>query len=102
MIENRPYQQEALDAIVAAELRGIRRPLLALPTGTGKTVVFAQLIRQRPGRALVLVHRDELVWQAVDKLQIIAPDLPVGIVKAARDEVHAPCLVASVQTLSRE
>jgi superfamily II DNA or RNA helicase len=102
MIENRPYQQEGLDAIVAAELRGIRRPLLALPTGTGKTVVFAHLIKQRPGRSIILVHRDELVWQAVDKLQIIAPDLPVGIVKAARDEVRMPCLVASVQTVSRE
>jgi ATP-dependent helicase IRC3 len=102
MIEIRPYQQEALDAIVAAELRGIRRPLLALPTGTGKTVVFAHLIQQRPGRALVLVHRDELVWQAVDKLQVVAPDVPVGIVKAARDEVQMACLVASVQTVSRE
>ena len=98
----RPYQQEALDAIVAAEGRGIRRPFLALPTGTGKTVVFAHLIQQRGGRALVLVHRDELIWQAAEKLQIIAPDVELGIVKAARDEVDAPCVLASVQTISRE
>ena len=98
----RPYQQEAIDAIVAAEVRGIRRPLLALPTGTGKTVVFAHLIQQRGGRSLVLVHRDELIWQAAEKLQIIAPDVELGIVKAARDEVDAPCVLASVQTISRE
>jgi ATP-dependent helicase IRC3 len=98
----RPYQEEALDAIVAAEARGIRRPLLALPTGTGKTVVFAHLIRQRGGRSLVLVHRDELIWQAAEKLQVIAPEVELGIVKAARDEVDAPCVLASVQTLSRE
>jgi ATP-dependent helicase IRC3 len=98
----RPYQQEALDAIVAAEVRGIRRPFLALPTGTGKTVVFAHLIQQRGGRSLVLVHRDELIWQAAEKLQVIAPELDLGIVKAARDEVDAPCVLASVQTLSRE
>jgi ATP-dependent helicase IRC3 len=98
----RPYQQDALHAIVAAEARGIRRPLLVLPTGTGKTVVFAHLIKQRRGRALVLVHRDELVWQAVDKLQVVVPELAIGIVKATRDEVAARCLVASVQTLSRE
>ena len=98
----RPYQQEALDAIVAAEGRGIRRPLLALPTGTGKTVVFAHLIQQRGGRSLVLVHRDELIWQAAEKLEIIAPDLELGIVKAAKDEVGAACVLASVQTLSRE
>jgi superfamily II DNA or RNA helicase len=102
MFDVRPYQQEALDAIVAAEQRGIQRPLLALPTGTGKTVVFAHLIQQRGGRSLVLVHRDELIWQAAEKLQIIAPDLALGIVKAARDEVGASCVLASVQTLSRE
>jgi ATP-dependent helicase IRC3 len=102
MLALRPYQQEAIDAIIAAEGRGIRRPLLALPTGTGKTVVFAHLIQQRRGRSLVLVHRDELIWQAAEKLQIIAPDLDLGIVKAAKDEVGASCVLASVQTLSRE
>jgi superfamily II DNA or RNA helicase len=33
----REYQQEAITAITAAWLRGIRRPLMALPTGSGKT-----------------------------------------------------------------
>jgi ATP-dependent helicase IRC3 len=102
VLEIRPYQQEALDAIVAAEARGVCRPLVALPTGTGKTVIFAHVIAGRPGRALILVHRDELVRQAVDKLSMVAPDLIAGIVKAARDDVTAPCIVASVQTVSHE
>jgi superfamily II DNA or RNA helicase len=34
----RNYQQEAITAITAAWLRGIRRPLIALPTGSGKTI----------------------------------------------------------------
>ena len=60
----RPYQLEALDAIAEAEARGVRSQLVALPTGTGKTIVFSELIRRRPGRALVLAHRDELISQA--------------------------------------
>jgi ATP-dependent helicase IRC3 len=98
----RPYQTEAIEAILKAETQGIRRPLLALPTGTGKTIIFTHLISQRDGRSLVLVHRDELIQQAAEKLSLIAPGLEVGIVKAAKDEVDAPCVLASVQTLSRE
>jgi superfamily II DNA or RNA helicase len=54
MVTLRPYQAEAIEAILAAERRGIRRPLLALPTGCGTPVIFAPLTRQRGGRALVV------------------------------------------------
>ena len=98
----RPYQLDAITAIEDADQRGQRRPLVVLPTGTGKTVVFSELIRRRPGRALVLVHRQELLDQTREKLACIAPDLAVGIVKAAQDEHDAAVVLASVQTLSRE
>jgi superfamily II DNA or RNA helicase len=97
----RPYQYEAVAALLAATARGIRRPLLVLPTGTGKTIVFALLVQRRRGRSLILAHRDELIQQAVDKLRLVDPTLPLGVVQAARDEHTAPTVVASVQTLSR-
>ena len=77
--ELRPYQREAVDAVQGA---GVQRPLISLPTGTGKTVIFAHLISERPGRSLVLAHRDELIQQAADKLRSIIPDRWIGIVKA--------------------
>ena len=60
----RPYQEEAIEAINTASDEGVQRPLVALPTGTGKTVVFAHLIDQRPGRSLVLARgkRDARRW----------------------------------------
>src|SRR5712664_2484846 len=79
----RPYQYEAVAALLAAAARGVQRSLLVLPTGTGKTIVFALLVQRRGGRSLILAHRDEL------------------IVQAAHDEHTAPTGVASVQTLSR-
>jgi superfamily II DNA or RNA helicase len=97
----RPYQQEAVAALLAAARRGVQRPLLVLPTGTGKTIVFALLVQQRCGRALILAHRDELIHQAVDKLQLVAPDLAIGVVQGEEDAHDAPTVVASVQTLSR-
>ncbi len=97
----RPYQHEALDAVERAHARGVRRQLVAMPTGTGKTVVFSDLIRRRPGRALVLAHRDELIRQAADKYRLIDPTADVGIVKAEYDEHEAQAVIASIQTLAR-
>ena len=74
-LQLRPYQRECLEAIDTSFCQGVRRPLLVLPTGTGKTVVFARLIAGRPGRALVLAHRDELIRQAADKLAMVGPEL---------------------------
>lgn len=99
----RDYQQEAIDTIADANARGVNRPAVVLPTGAGKTVVFAHLAKQwcdqRSGRVLVLVHRDELVRQTVGKMHSIAPHLPCGVIKAAENDVDAQVIVASVQTL---
>lgn len=104
MLDLRPYQTEAIDALGAAEREGVRRPLVVHPTGTGKTVTFSHLIAQRAGigRALVLVHRDELVQQTIEKLGMVAPELAAGIVKAERNEVDRDVIVASVQTIHRD
>lgn len=99
----RPYQRESIDAIGEALERGIRCPLVSLPTGTGKTVVFSRLIQERGGTALILAHRDELLQQAAEKLTSVAPELgmSIGFVKGKMDDTTAPVVVASVQTLGR-
>src|SRR4030095_7217124 len=104
MLELRPYQRDALTAIEAATLRGVRRQVVSLPTGAGKTVIFCHLIAGQPGRALILVHRDELIHQTLDKLAMVAQGtaLDIGVIKAERDEHAGDVVVASVQTLQRE
>jgi ATP-dependent helicase IRC3 len=98
----RDYQGEEVRAVQDAFEDGITRPLVALPTGTGKTVIFSHLIGQRPGRALVLGHLDQLIKQATDKLLMVNPDFQIGVVKAEENEVTAPVVVASVPTLARQ
>src|SRR2546425_1698820 len=75
----RPYQHEAVAALLAAAARGVQRPLLVLPTGTGKTIIFALLVQRRGGRALILAHRDELIQQAVDKLHLVDPTMALVV-----------------------
>lgn len=104
----RDYQETAITSIHAAWARGVKRPAVVLPTGSGKTVIFAHLTdmwfqhRLDPGRVVVLVHRDELINQAVTKLSVVAPKLRVGIVKADRNDVLADVIVASIQTINKQ
>jgi superfamily II DNA or RNA helicase len=100
-LKPRQYQVQALDAIAAAYARGVDRQLVVIPTGGGKTVVFAHLVSRRGGRALILAHRDELIQQAAAKLTQVSGSLDIGIVKAKRNEHDAPVVVASVQTLAQ-
>lgn len=97
----RDYQRDAIDAVWTAHHSKVTRPAVVLPTGAGKTVVFSQMIREWPGRSMVLVHRDELADQAIRKIQAAAPGLRVGKVKAKDNDVGADVVVASVQTIAR-
>jgi superfamily II DNA or RNA helicase len=74
----RNYQQAAHDAIIEA-WQEARRVLAVMPTGTGKTILFAHLIRSRlaAGRALVLAHRQELIFQAAQKIEAVTGVRPV-------------------------
>lgn len=67
----RPYQSEAMQAVLREWEGGHLRTLLVLPTGTGKTIVFSKIIEElvrRGERVLVMAHRGELLEQAADKL----------------------------------
>jgi superfamily II DNA or RNA helicase len=105
----RPYQTKAIQALTGGWAAGPHNRLaVVLPTGAGKTVVFANLISQmltqlNGQRALVLAHREELIEQAAAKIRAVRPDLRVGIVKAQRnDHYDVDVIVASVQTLAVE
>jgi superfamily II DNA or RNA helicase len=65
----RPYQREAVDAVLTARRGGVRRMVVCLPTGAGKTVIFAQLARLARRQVLVLAHREELLEQARAKIE---------------------------------
>lgn len=103
-ISLRPYQHEAAsaawDTLVAGQKR---RTLLVLPTGCGKTIVFAEVARRfrAHGRVLVLAHREELIRQACDKVTRTA-GLRCGVEMASETSAGGEdVVVATVQTLSR-
>ncbi len=102
----RPYQQQALEAVRDAYRRGHRSVLVVMPTGTGKTVLFAEVARLAKGPVLVIAHRQELVEQARSKIAAWCKDV-VAVEMADRreftraDGTRPKIAVASVQSLQK-
>lgn len=97
----RQYQLEAKDQTTIG-FGDCDKGLVVIPTGGGKTILFAHLAAHyQPGRTLILAHREELLEQAKDKI-FSATGIRAEIEKAERKASYdAPVVVASVQTLAR-
>ena len=75
----RPYQLDCLESIELKLQEGVNKQLVVLPTGAGKTVIFAELLKRKNLKTLVIAHRIELLQQAQDKITVVAPDIETGI-----------------------
>lgn len=98
----RDYQADASEALRRAYRAGCRAPLLVMPTGAGKTVLFTYIASQgaaKGSRVLLLAHRRELVGQisrALTQWQVSH-----GLIAAGQPETRQPVQVASIPTLAR-
>lgn len=102
----RPYQQEAFERVLSEWDGGVKKTLLVLPTGTGKTIVFSKIAEEcvrRGKRVLIMAHRGELLEQAADKIYK-STGLQCSVEKAGETCLGQwyRIIVGSVQTLMHE
>ncbi len=98
----RDYQDHSVSAIFE-KWRTFQSTLLCLYTGGGKTIIFADVIAKRqPGRSMVIGHREELIFQAVDKIQRttgLQCEIEMAGQMAATNLFHrTPVVVSTIQT----
>ena len=106
-MELRNYQQEAIDSIRKYQAKGVNKQVIVLATGLGKTIIFnhliSQLIKETGKKALIIAHREELLEQALEKLEKIDSNLRADIEQAGRHASDkADVVIASVPTLGRK
>ena len=106
MMKLRPYQEQAFDGVFREWDGGHKKTLVVMPTGTGKTIVFAKIVEEcvrRGHRVLIMAHRGELLDQAADKI-FKATGLRSSVEKAEQTCIGEwyRVVVGSVQTLMSE
>ena len=97
-MELRQYQQECLDAIHESTAR---RKAVVIPTGGGKTVIFASYALKYDFKTLIVAHRTELIYQTKSAFETLDPACEVGIVMGKLNETDKQITIASIQTLAR-
>lgn len=98
-MELREYQKECVSSVLSG-FKEFNKQLVVIPTGGGKTIIFAHLARMvHPKRTLILAHREELIEQAVDKIYK-STGIIAEIEKAEKKaSLSAQIVVASIQTM---
>lgn len=97
------FQEHAKSSVKNAWGRGVKSPLVSVPTGGGKTIIFSSLLKDvlenTSNRGVVLVHRDSLLRQAKEKLEYVWPGVGIGVVQADIGEFDKQITIASINTI---
>lgn len=90
----RPYQTECLERIQNSTAR---RNAIVIPTGGGKTVIFASHALRHKLKTLVVAHRRELIQQTKETFLKLDSSWSVGIVMGEQNKTDAQITIASIQ-----
>ena len=100
LMELRPYQLGAIDRYEKLKFADVKAPLFVAPTGSGKTIIAAEIIRRAEDqRTLFMAPRRELIHQTCRKLDDIGVSYGVLLAGDRRTNLYSSVQVASRDTL---
>ncbi len=109
IMQLRPYQTEAVEAVHSYVCSQPGNPCVVLPTGSGKSVTMAGTIQKWHAeapwvRGSILAHRKELVEQNADKLRAVYPQANIGMFAAGlgKRDWEAQILFASIDSIFKK
>lgn len=97
-MELRPYQTQIVEEVVSSSRN---RLLIVLPTGGGKTIIMAAICDKKRQKTLLLAHRDELLYQAKNRIKDYAPHIKTSICSEGNTDFSGDVVIGSIQTLCR-
>ncbi len=98
----RPYQQEAVDKTIEILKDSWKNVCIVAPTGSGKSLILAELVNKMNLPTLILSHRKEILEQNEEKIRHLAPHLPTGIYSASLNRKEIKFVtIAQIQSIAK-
>lgn len=108
-IRDRSYQVEAVQSIWSYFSHSHGNPVIAMPTGTGKSIVIARFLQSvfaayPRQRVMILTHVKELIQQNFEKLQMVWPYCPAGVYSAGLNsrDIHKPIIFGGIASVAKK
>ncbi len=97
-------QKQALGNIKRSKARGNKKNLIVMPSGIGKTYLSAFETKNFKGRVLYLVHRNEILQQAIQSFKLVhdLEDSDIGVHDQDFKDVEKQVVFATIQSISRK
>lgn len=109
MFKSRWYQEEAVQSLFNYFMENTGNPIIACPTGTGKSIIIADFIKRvfthySGQRVMMITHVKELIEQNAEKLLAFWPTAPLGIYSAGlgRRENTPPIIFAGIASVAKK
>lgn len=97
----RNYQQHAVDAAINHFKQSQDSAVIVMPTGSGKSIVIAELAKVANGRVLILTHVKELVEQNAEKVALLTQEASIYSAGLNQKSTTNKTVVASIQSAIR-
>ena len=102
-IEPNIVQKEALEILVSDRKLGIKKGLVVMATGLGKTILSALDVKEfNPHRMPFIAHRDEILQQSANSFKHFFPEKNYGYYGSGEKQPNSEFLFAMIQTLGKE
>ena len=102
-IEPNIVQKEALEILASNRKLGIKKGLVVMATGLGKTILSALDVKEfNPNRMLFIAHRKEILEQAFDSFRNFFSEKTFGYYGSGEKQITSEFLFAMIQTIGKE
>jgi len=93
-----PHQELAVEAVIHKNFG-----VIISPSGSGKTIIGLEIIAEKCQRALIIVHRQQLFDQWMDRIQsfLKTPKSEIGQIGNQKFKLGKKITVAMIQSLAR-